>query len=79
MKGIETCEESWNPCLVLLLQFYNQWLSLLGTGFCAVVMFLIQWDVALATFAVVIILYLYVSYRRPGQSASCQCFQFYHY
>ncbi|CAG0902473.1 unnamed protein product [Darwinula stevensoni] len=51
----------WRPAF----KFYNQWCSLFGTGFCAVVMFLIQWDVALATFAVVIILYLYVSYRRP--------------
>ena len=49
-------------------QFYNIWLSLLGTGICAAVMFLIQWYVALATFAVTLILYLYVSYRRPGGS-----------
>ncbi|CAG0893458.1 unnamed protein product [Darwinula stevensoni] len=51
----------WRPAF----KFYNLWLSLLGTGICAAVMFLIQWDVALATFAVTLILYLYVSYRRP--------------
>ncbi|CAG0901500.1 unnamed protein product [Darwinula stevensoni] len=51
----------WRPSF----KFYNLWLSLLGTGICATVMFLIQWDVALATFAVTLILYLYVSYRRP--------------
>ncbi|CAG0908880.1 unnamed protein product, partial [Darwinula stevensoni] len=51
----------WRPSFT----FYNQWLSLVGTGICAAVMFLIQWGVALATFAVTLILYLYVSYRRP--------------
>lgn len=41
------------------------WLSLLGAIMCLLVMFLISWITALLTFAVVIALYLIVSYRKP--------------
>lgn len=47
-------------------QYYNAWVSLLGTLLCIAVMFLISWWTALVTFFVVITLYLYVSYRKPG-------------
>lgn len=43
------------------------WLSLLGAILCVLVMFLISWITALFTFAVVIALYLIVSYRKPSK------------
>jgi solute carrier family 12 sodium/potassium/chloride transporter 2 len=41
------------------------WLSLIGAILCVAVMFLISWSTALLTFAMVIALYLVVSYRKP--------------
>lgn len=41
------------------------WLSLIGAILCVAVMFLISWTTALLTFAVVITLYLLVSYGKP--------------
>lgn len=41
------------------------WLSLVGAILCVAVMFLISWATALLTFAVVLTLYLIVSYRKP--------------
>lgn len=52
--------------LITLFQYYNAWVSLGGTLLCIAVMFLISWWTALATFFVVVTLYLYVSYRKPG-------------
>jgi hypothetical protein len=52
------------------LQYYNAWVSLSGTLLCIAVMFLMSWVMALITFVVVITLYLYVSYRRPGMLAN---------
>ena len=51
---------------VSLVQYYNAWLSLLGMFISVVVMFMIQWEVALATFGVTMALYLLVHYRKPG-------------
>ncbi|XP_055540549.1 bumetanide-sensitive sodium-(potassium)-chloride cotransporter isoform X1 [Wyeomyia smithii] len=51
----------WRPTF----RFYNMWLSLLGAILCIAVMFLISWPTALITFAVVLALYLFVSYRKP--------------
>ena len=48
------------------LQYYNAWVSLSGTLLCIAVMFLMSWVMALFTFVVVVTLYLYVSYRKPG-------------
>lgn len=50
----------------VVVQYYNAWVSLIGTLLCIAVMFLISWWTALVTFFVVITLYLYVSYRKPG-------------
>ena len=50
------------------LQYYNAWVSLSGTLLCIAVMFLMSWVMALITFVVVVTLYLYVSYRKPGMS-----------
>lgn len=47
-------------------QYYNMWLSLLGAMLCVAVMFLISWTTALLTFTVTFVLYLIVSYGKPG-------------
>lgn len=51
----------WRPTF----KYYNMWLSLLGFISCLVIMFLIDWTLALITFAVIIALYLIVVYRKP--------------
>lgn len=51
----------WRPTF----KYYNMWLSLVGAILCVGVMFLISWSTALLTFAVVLSLYLIVSYRKP--------------
>ncbi|KAL9698244.1 hypothetical protein quinque_001685 [Culex quinquefasciatus] len=51
----------WRPTF----RYYNMWLSLIGAILCIAVMFLISWPTALITFAVVLGLYLFVSYRKP--------------
>lgn len=51
----------WRPTF----KYYNMWLSLLGSILCVAVMFLISWPTALLTFAVVLALYLVVSYSKP--------------
>lgn len=53
----------WRPTF----KYYNMWLSLVGAILCVAVMFLISWTTALLTFAVVIALYLIVSYGKPGK------------
>ncbi|CAG0884776.1 unnamed protein product [Darwinula stevensoni] len=64
----------WRPAF----KYYNAWVSLLGTLLCAAVMFIIQWDLALITFAIIAALYLYVSYRKPdanwGSSTQAQTY-----
>lgn len=51
---------------MVLLQYYNPWVSLIGTLLCVVVMFLMDWITALITFICVCVLYMYISYRKPG-------------
>lgn len=48
------------------------WLSLVGSILCVLVMFLISWWTALITFAVILALYLIVSYRKPGKKRRLQ-------
>ncbi|CAH1407142.1 unnamed protein product [Nezara viridula] len=66
----------WRPAF----KYYNAWVSLAGTLLCIAVMFLISWWTALATFFVVVTLYLYVSYRKPevnwGSSTQAQAYYF---
>ncbi|KAK9508116.1 hypothetical protein O3M35_007849 [Rhynocoris fuscipes] len=66
----------WRPAF----KYTNAWVSLLGTLLCIAVMFLISWWTALATFFVVVTLYLYVSYRKPevnwGSSTQAQAYYF---
>ena len=53
-------------------------MSLIGTGLCVAVMFLMDWKTALITFAIVGILYFYINYRKPeanwGSSTQAQQF-----
>ncbi|XP_078478441.1 solute carrier family 12 member 1-like, partial [Lampetra planeri] len=51
----------WRPAY----KFYNMWLSLLGALLCCAVMFVINWWAALLTYAIEILLYIYVTVRKP--------------
>uniref|UniRef100_A0A0K0FA40 Solute carrier family 12 member 1 (inferred by orthology to a human protein) n=1 Tax=Strongyloides venezuelensis TaxID=75913 RepID=A0A0K0FA40_STRVS len=46
-------------------RYYNKWVSLVGAALCIMVMFIISWSTALATFACFLALYLYLLYRKP--------------
>lgn len=43
------------------------WLSLLGALLCCVVMFVINWWAALLTYGIEILLYVYVTVKKPGE------------
>lgn len=69
---LESSHSSWGKGTTLrsmfcLRQYYNLWLSLLGGVMCTAIMFLIQWWTGLLTVAIIIILYLVVAHRKPGQ------------
>ncbi|XP_029981773.1 solute carrier family 12 member 1 [Sphaeramia orbicularis] len=51
----------WRPAY----KYYNMWLSLLGAVLCCVVMFVINWWAALLTFGIEILLYIYVTVKKP--------------
>ncbi|XP_071384843.1 solute carrier family 12 member 1 [Centroberyx affinis] len=51
----------WRPAY----KFYNMWLSLLGALLCCAVMFVINWWAALLTYGIEILLYLYVTVKKP--------------
>uniref|UniRef100_A0A674MJI3 Solute carrier family 12 member 1 n=1 Tax=Takifugu rubripes TaxID=31033 RepID=A0A674MJI3_TAKRU len=51
----------WRPAY----KYYNMWLSLLGALLCCVVMFIINWWAALLTYAIEILLYVYVTVKKP--------------
>lgn len=53
----------WRPAY----KYYNMWLSLLGALLCCVVMFVINWWAALLTYAIEILLYIYVTVKKPGE------------
>lgn len=65
----------WRPTF----KHYNMWVSLLGAILCVAVMFLISWWTALITLAVVMALYLIVSYRKTdvnwGSSTQAQTYR----
>lgn len=60
-------------------KYYNMWLSLIGSMLCVFVMFIMNWQTALITFAVVLGLYIYISYRKPdvnwGSSTQAQIYK----
>ncbi|CAG5858880.1 unnamed protein product [Menidia menidia] len=51
----------WRPAY----KYYNMWLSLFGALLCCVVMFVINWWAALLTYGIEILLYLYVTVKKP--------------
>uniref|UniRef100_A0A3P9P1U1 Solute carrier family 12 member 1 n=1 Tax=Poecilia reticulata TaxID=8081 RepID=A0A3P9P1U1_POERE len=51
----------WRPAY----KYYNMWLSLLGALLCCVVMFVINWWAALLTYGIEILLYIYVTVKKP--------------
>lgn len=53
----------WRPSF----KYYNMWVSLAGAILCCVVMFVINWWAALLTNVIVLGLYIYVSYKKPGE------------
>lgn len=59
----------WRPAY----KYYNMWLSLLGALLCCVVMFVINWWAALLTYAIEILLYLYVTVKKPGEPRAGVC------
>ncbi|KAA8578351.1 hypothetical protein FQN60_017438, partial [Etheostoma spectabile] len=52
----------WRPSF----KYYNMWVSLAGAALCCGVMFVINWWAALLTNAIVLGLFIYVSYKKPG-------------
>ena len=42
------------------------WMSLIGAVLCIIVMFIMSWETALVTMAVIAVLFFYVHYRKPG-------------
>ena len=65
----------WRPTF----RFYNKWLSLANAALCVVVMFLIDWRVALITSGLVLAFYAVVAYRKPqvnwGSSHQAQLYR----
>lgn len=57
-------QPGWRPSF----KYYNKWVSLAGAVLCCVVMFVINWWAALLTNVIVLALYIYVSYKKPGIS-----------
>ncbi len=69
-----TNSPGWRPSF----QYYNKWMSLLGTALCIVVMFLMDYVTAIITFSCILFLYMYVHIRNPdvnwGSSTQSQSF-----
>ena len=69
-----TKSPGWRPAF----KYYNEWVSLMGTVLCVVVMFLMDWMTALITLLCVFVLYFFISYRKPevnwGSSTQAQQF-----
>lgn len=56
----------WRPAF----KYYNMWISLVGAILCCIVMFVINWWAALLTYVIVLGLYIYVTYKKPGMYSS---------
>ncbi|KAI5724786.1 hypothetical protein M8J77_007190 [Diaphorina citri] len=65
----------WRPTF----KYYNKWLSLLGSILCVIVMFLLDWQMALTSFLIFLVLYFVVVYRKPdvnwGSSTQAQTYK----
>lgn len=55
------------------------WVSLAGAILCCVVMFVINWWAALLTNVIVLGLYIYVSYKKPGDLHTTAVVHFFFY
>uniref|UniRef100_A0A8C0IJ30 Solute carrier family 12 member 2 n=1 Tax=Bubo bubo TaxID=30461 RepID=A0A8C0IJ30_BUBBB len=62
----------WRPAF----KYYNMWISLVGAILCCIVMFVINWWAALLTYVIVLGLYIYVTYKKPGIGNEFQPFFF---
>jgi len=47
-------------------KYYNQWVALFAAVVCVVIMFIIKWESALVALGLVLALYMYILYRKPG-------------
>lgn len=53
----------WRP----LFRYYSPWVALFGAVISVVLMFLLTWWAALITFGIIIFLFGYVAYKKPGK------------
>lgn len=53
----------WRPAYGI----YNMWVSLFGAILCCAVMFVINWWAAVITYVIELSLYIYVTYKKPGE------------
>ena len=58
------CTSGWRPSF----KYYSQWVALLGSGVCLVIMFVISWWAALITLVAVGALYKIVDWTKPGKN-----------
>ena len=69
-----TKSPSWRP----KFKFYNKWASLAGCLLCIIVMFMMDWKTALATYIIIILLCLAIQKNKPdcnwGSSTQSQTF-----
>uniref|UniRef100_A0A4W3GG90 Solute carrier family 12 member 1-like n=1 Tax=Callorhinchus milii TaxID=7868 RepID=A0A4W3GG90_CALMI len=74
MLSITDVLTGWRPAF----KFYNMWVSLFGAVLCCAVMFVINWWAAVITVAIVLFLYIYVTYKKPevnwGSSAQAMSY-----
>lgn len=61
--SVPSLAAGWRPSF----KYYNMWVSLAGAILCCVVMFVINWWAALVTLLIVLALYIYVCYKKPGK------------
>ena len=57
------CRSGWRPSF----RYYSQWVALLGSGVCLIIMFVISWWAALITLIAVGTLYKIVDWTKPGK------------
>eukprot|EP00095_Tigriopus_kingsejongensis_P001377 maker-scaffold1253_size52701-snap-gene-0.12 protein:Tk01377 transcript:maker-scaffold1253_size52701-snap-gene-0.12-mRNA-1 annotation:"af190129_1na+ k+ 2cl- cotransporter" len=69
-----TSSPGWRPSF----KYYNKWISLLGTILCIGVMFLMDFKTAIITCVCIILLYVFIYFRKPkvnwGSSSQSQSF-----
>uniref|UniRef100_A0A8B9L2M0 Solute carrier family 12 member 3 n=1 Tax=Astyanax mexicanus TaxID=7994 RepID=A0A8B9L2M0_ASTMX len=61
-----TNSPGWRPSF----KYYSKWTALFGSVISVVLMFLLTWWAALITFGIIIFLFGYVTYKKPGKNIS---------